>query len=128
MHFTVRPIDLLKLQSSIGLTEAVVSYLTTPTKLYLFVVNRSSVSVKTVDITDKDLKDLVEAARKGLDEFANNFYAISMAPEKGFAKEKIRADIRAKDTSDYYKKTLLQINNALIFSSANPFSLAIEIA
>lgn len=113
LHFTVRPIDLLKLQSSIASTEAVVSYLITANKLYLFVINRSSVSVKTVDINEKDLKDLVDAARKGLNEFGNNFYAISMDSEKGFAEEKIRSDVRSKDTSAYYKKILSPVNIAL---------------
>jgi len=113
LRFTVRPIDLLKLQSSISATEAIISYLITKEKIYVFIVNRTSVAVKTVDIGEDELIKLVAKVRTGLHEFANNFYAISMDPETGFAEEKNRPDLRSSDTSAYYKKTLQPVNHAL---------------
>lgn len=113
LRFTVRPIDLLKLQSSVSATEAIISYLITKEKVYVFIVNRTSVAVKTVDVGEDELIKLVAKVRTGLHEFANNFYAISMDPETGFAEERNRPDLRSSDTSAYYKKTLEPVNHGL---------------
>jgi tetratricopeptide (TPR) repeat protein len=110
LRFTVRPIDLLKLQATISPTEAVLSYLITKDKIYLFVVNRTAVAVKTVDMVEGNLTSMVAGVRTGLNEFGKNFYAISMDPETGFAEEKNRPDLRKADTSEYYKKNLASIN------------------
>lgn len=113
LRFTVRPTDLLKLQSSIAPNEALISYLVTIEKLYIFVVKRNTVAVRPVEISQRDLLGLVAQAREGLTNFADDFYALSSNAEIGFAEEKKRSDLRKDDKSEHYQKTLLPIKNSL---------------
>src|SRR4029079_15448721 len=48
LRFTVRPTDLLKMQEYISPSEAIISYLITRDKLYIFVVSRNAVVVRPV--------------------------------------------------------------------------------
>ena len=73
VKFTVRPTDLLKLQTSIANGEAIISYLVTPEKLYIFVVKNNNVAVRSVDITQDKLRGFVASVRTGLTNFANDF-------------------------------------------------------
>lgn len=113
IQFTVRPIDLLKLQSTVSPMEAIISYLITDSKLYIFTVTRTSVAVRTVEIGKDQLVKQVTEVRTRLQDFANDFYALSMDAETGFAEEKARPDLRSTDSSAFYKKTLAPINNIL---------------
>ncbi|MCW3092252.1 MAG: hypothetical protein JWP81_3321 [Ferruginibacter sp.] len=112
LRFTVKPTDLLKIQGSISPVEAIVSYLITRDKLYIFVVRRNTVVVRPVEITENNLISLVAAARSGLNDFAKDFYSISRDPETGFAEEKKRPDLRNNDTTENSKK-LASVNSSL---------------
>ncbi len=114
LRFTVRPTDLLKLQSTIASDEALVSYLVTPDKLFVFVVRKTAVAVRSVEISQNDLRALVAEAREGLDNFANDFYQLSADADTGFNEEKARPDLRVDDKSAYYKKNLAPLKNALV--------------
>ncbi|HRH44945.1 MAG TPA: CHAT domain-containing protein, partial [Pyrinomonadaceae bacterium] len=113
LRFTVRPTDLLKLQSTIAPNEALISYLVTPEKLYIFVVKRGTVAVRSVEIKQRDLLLLVAQVRESLSGFAADFYALSTNAEIGFAAEKARTDLRNDDKSEHYQKTLLPLRSAL---------------
>jgi CHAT domain-containing protein len=113
LRFTVRPTDLLKLQASVAPNEAIISYLITNEKLYVFVVRKNAVAVRAVEISEDDLRVLVAQVRTGLDNFAEDFYSLSYEPETGFAEEKNRADLRSDEKTDYYKKNLAPVKTAL---------------
>jgi tetratricopeptide (TPR) repeat protein len=113
LRFTVRPTDLLKLQASVSPTEAILSYLVTTDRLYIFVVRRSAVAVRSVEISQNDLRVLIAQAREGLKGFGDDFYDISSDADTGFATEKSRADLRIDDNSEHYKKVLLPIKRSL---------------
>lgn len=113
LRFTVRPTDLLKLQATMSPTEAIVSYLVTPERLYIFVVRKGAVAVRNVEISQNDLRALIAETRDGLTAFSEEFYDISADADKGFATEKTRADLRKDDNSEHYKKNLAPINKAL---------------
>jgi CHAT domain-containing protein len=114
LRFTVRPTDLLKLQTSIAPDEALVSYLVTPEKLFVFVVRKGAVAVRPVDVKQIDLLALVAKTREGLDGFATDFYQLSADAETGFAEEKKRPDLRIDDKSEYYKKNLAPLKGSLV--------------
>lgn len=113
LRFTVRPTDLIKLQSSIAPNEALVSYLVTPEKLYIFVVKRGAVAVRPVAVGERELLALVGQARDGLNNFADDFYQISTNAEIGFTTEKSRPDLRKDDKSEHYQKILSPIKTSL---------------
>jgi tetratricopeptide (TPR) repeat protein len=113
LRFTVRPTDLLKLQSSIAPTEAIVSYLVTADKLYIFVVRRNAVAVRAVNISQNDLRGLIAQAREAIKGFGDDFYEISGDPDEAFAKEKISADVRSDDGSEHYNKLLAPAKRSL---------------
>ena len=113
VKFTVRPTDLLKLQSSIGNGEAILSYLVTPEKLYIFVVKNKIVAVRSVDVTQDKLRGIVGSIRTCLTNFANDFYALSFDPSTGFNIEKDRPDIRKPDTTSQYRNFLLPLKTGL---------------
>ena len=113
LRFTVRPTDLLKLQSTIAQHETLISYLVTSEKLYIFVVKRDTVAVRPVEIKQRELLLLVAQVRDGLTIFADDFYSLSTNAEEGFATEKTRTDLRGSDKSEHYQKSLLPIKNPL---------------
>lgn len=113
LRFTVRPTDLLKLQASIVQNEALLSYLVTPDKLFIFVVTHKEVAVRTVDVSQGKIRGNVSAVRKGLSDFADEFYTISPDPVTGFATEKDRTDLRRPDTSQHYKNLLSPLRDGL---------------
>lgn len=113
LRFTVRPTDLLKLQNSLAPNEVLISYLVTSEKLYIFVVKKSAVAVRSVEIKQRDLLVLVADARESLNEFADDFYSLSTNPDEGFATEKTRTDLRKDDKSENYQKTLSPIKKSL---------------
>lgn len=113
LRFTVRPTDLLKLQSSLAPNEVLISYLVTAEKLYIFVVKKSAVAVRSVEIKQRDLLALVANARESLNGFADDFYSLSTDSEIGFATEKTRTDLRKDDKSENYQKTLQPIKVSL---------------
>lgn len=113
LRFTVRPTDLLKLQNSLAPNEVLISYLVTPEKLYIFVVKKSAVAVRSVEIKQRELLALVANARESLNGFADDFYSLSTNPDEGFATEKTRTDLRKDDKSENYQKTLSPIKISL---------------
>ncbi|HQU86063.1 MAG TPA: CHAT domain-containing protein [Pyrinomonadaceae bacterium] len=113
LRFTVRPTDLLKLQNSLAPNEVLISYLVTAEKLYIFVVKKSAVAVRSVEIKQRDLLALVANARESLNGFADDFYSLSTNSDEGFATEKTRTDLRKDDKSENYQKTLSPIKNSL---------------
>ncbi len=113
LRFTVRPTDLLKLQTSIANSEAIISYLVTPEKLYIFIVKHTNVSVRTVDITQDKLRSFVTCVRTGLTNFANDFYSLSFDPSTGFNIEKERSDLKKSDTTLHYKNLLSPLKTGL---------------
>jgi len=113
LRFTVRPTDLLKLQNSLAPTETLISYLVTTEKLYIFVVKKSTVAVRAVEIKQSDLLALVANARESLNAFSDDFYSLSSNADEGFAIEKTRTDLRKDDKSENYQKTLQPIKNSL---------------
>lgn len=113
LRFTVRPTDLLKLQNSLAPTETLISYLLTTEKLYIFVVKKSTVAVRSVEIKQSNLLTLVANTRESLTAFSDDFYLLSSNADKGFAIEKTRTDLRKDDKSEIYQKTLSPIKNSL---------------
>ncbi|MCD9185432.1 MAG: CHAT domain-containing protein [Pyrinomonadaceae bacterium] len=113
LRFTVRPTDLLKLQNSLTPNETLLSYLVTTEKLYIFVVKKGTVAVRTVEIEQSDLLARVAQAREGLSGFSDEFYALSSNADEGFAVEKTRPDLRTDDKSEYYQKTLQPLKKSL---------------
>lgn len=113
VRFTVRPTDLLKLQTSILYNEAILSYLVTPAKLFIFVVKHNEVAVRTVDVTQEQLRGNVAAVRSGLSDFADEFYKLSSDPVTGFAIEKDRTDLRHPDGSEHFKMLLSPLTSGL---------------
>ncbi|MBX7174183.1 MAG: CHAT domain-containing protein [Pyrinomonadaceae bacterium] len=113
LHFTVRPTDLLKLQNTIAPNEVLISYLVTSEKIYIFVVKRGTVAVRSVEIKQRDLLSLVAQVRDGLKNFADDFYAISTDAETGFTTEKSRPDLRNEDKSEHYRQFLLPLKTSL---------------
>lgn len=113
LRFTVRPTDLLKLQNSLAPNETLISYLVTPEKLYIFVVKKSTVAVRNVEIKQSDLLALVANARDSLTNFSDDFYSLSTNADEGFAIEKTRTDLRKDDKSENYRKTLQPIKDSL---------------
>lgn len=113
LRFTVRPTDLLKLQNSLAPTETLISYLVTTEKLYIFVVKKSAVAVRAVEIKQSDLLALVANTRESLTAFSDDFYSLSRNADEGFAIEKTRTDLRKDDKSENYQKTLQPIKNSL---------------
>ncbi len=113
LRFTVRPTDLLKLQSSVANSEAIISYLVTSQKLYIFVVKRNNVAVRTVDITQDNLRGSVAFVRMGLTNFSNDFYSLSFDPSTGFNIEKERTDLKKSDTTLHYKNLLSPLRTGL---------------
>lgn len=113
LKLTVGPADLKAMQSSVGPREAVLSYLVTPEALFIFVVRRTSISVRTVAVSRVTIRTLTARTREGLAEFSHEFYELSSDAIAGFAMEKARPDLRFDDKSEYYKKRLAPINRSL---------------
>lgn len=122
LRFTVRPTDLLKLQNTIATNEALISYLVTSEKLYIFVVRRGTVAVRAVEIKQADLLFLVAQTRNGLNTFADDFYALSSNADEGFTIENKRPDLRNDDKSKHSQKTLSPIKSSLV--KLNSFLIA----
>jgi tetratricopeptide (TPR) repeat protein len=106
LKFTVRPTDLLKLQSTAAPDEAIVSYLVTPERLHIFVVSKTSVAVRSVGVSQAELRLQVASAREAFKSFSQDFYDLSSDPDTGFATERTRADLRNDDGSEHYAKVL----------------------
>jgi len=113
LRLTVRPTDLKALQATVGPREAIISYLVTPDALFIFVVRREGISVRSVPVSRNVLRALVARTREGLKEFSEDFYQLSSDADTGFAMEKARPDLRSDDKSEYYKKHLAPLNNSL---------------
>ncbi len=113
LRVTIRPTDLAGLRARVGPTSAVVSYLVTSDRLFIFVVRSDRVTARAVPLNRSELRLLVARTREGLRAFSDDFYNLSSDSDIGFAEEQKRPDLRSGHQSDYYRKTLASANGSL---------------
>ena len=112
LKLAVEPLDLTNLQKTLAPDEAAILYLVTNDRLYLFVAQRDKIAMRTVEIKQSALENLVAEVRNSLTAFSDDFYDTSVSVAEAVAREKQRPDLRKADDSEFSKTALAPFKNA----------------